>query len=165
MNKRKMAEAGLEAQINPKELARKMRGEQTIADIAAPSDDEEDGDFEPVPKRVRKQTDRFVDSKYCQHNIPKRRRTDNKHRSAVAASATAAYGSNAASGSSAASGEGSDTEDELYRARKAIESCRFDPEPPDLNAIAGLDDVKANLRAQLILPWSERPTLGVADRG
>ena len=68
MNKRKMAEAGLEAQINPKELARKMRGEQTIADIAAPSDDEEDGDFEPVPKRVRKQTDRFVDSKYCQHN-------------------------------------------------------------------------------------------------
>ena len=46
MNKRKREEAELEAQINPKELARKMRGEQTIADIAF-SDDEEDGDFEP----------------------------------------------------------------------------------------------------------------------
>ena len=47
MNKRKMAEAGLEAQINPKEVARKMRGEQTIADIDARSDDEEDGDWLP----------------------------------------------------------------------------------------------------------------------
>ena len=46
MNKRKREEAELEAQINPKELARKMRGEQTIADIAC-SDDEEDSDFEP----------------------------------------------------------------------------------------------------------------------
>ena len=47
MNKRKMTEAELEAQINPEEVARKMRGDQRIEDIDAPSDDEEDSDFEP----------------------------------------------------------------------------------------------------------------------
>ena len=116
-----------------------------------------------MPKRKRQEVDRFLNGPHCQRNIPvkkrkpgTRRRTPAATGAATAPRTTTAPRANAVPRAAAtADASVSKESSELRRAREAIMSCRFDPEPPGLNAIAGLDDVKATLRAQLILPITQ----------